>query len=851
MVFMLRILNTITRPLKLSVYSALLTLSAIYAHEPPNSVSSIPATPSQSQPTLPPIFIPGATPLKTINKIIITGNHSVSHDTIRAQIPFNEGDILKAYKIPALIKSLYALKSTDDTKIGGYFNAVDVKAEDVGPDEINLHIIVEEKKQIESITFVGNNHLKQSDIDNKLHLSQIKALDTQELSIIADNIAKLYAEKDYHDAIVTPTYKPVDEFHIAITFNVEEGSPTYVKRILFEGNTTFTSKKLRSFLITKEDWILGFLQKAGSYHPEALQYDRRMIEDFYQSNGFLTARVTETRVVVDPACNGFVITFVIDEGELYTVDKVAAEGNYLMSEEEILMRIPIRSGQLYSKEQVRFALEGLRVLWGEYGFIDADVNPSIQADKDTKTVSIKFLTDLGSKKTVNRISIIGNNKTRDSVIRRQISFNEGELLTVRKMDDAKAQVERLGYFEDRNGVNWKINRIDDEQVDLDLVVQERKTGSVTGSLSFGGDDTESDITSENDSVISPVHSLKVALAISNINFMGTGISYILNGNISRQDNAVNFSIFNPWLFDRPLSAGINFGHQKRVYDENRGVTPRPVEHFTGASGKIGFVSPRLGYSQIILQGGFERIRFNQITADIPRNATPQQAALIQVRVHRQFESGDVGWISASIEQDRRNRPIFPSSGYNIVINTKLAPPIGKLGNFAFIKFEADGTWYTPLINEYDLVFSFHTHIGFVHPLPGRNVPFRELFHIGGPANVRGFLFGQISPSINGDSLGATKAFWVNAELQFPIMKDNTVRGVFFYDGGTGWDALDTNPLLNPFIRNNKFSYRHAIGFGVRLTSPTPLQIDWGFKLDRKRRLGETASEVHFNMSHDF
>jgi outer membrane protein insertion porin family len=799
---------------------------------------------------LPSIFLPGVNEQKKVRAIHITGNHLVSNETIRAQIPFREGDFLKPSKLPELIRSLYQLRGTSENTIGGYFSAIDVKGEDVGENEIIVHIIVEEKKHIESITFVGNDHLKEADIEKKLGLSQIKALDPEELTIVADNIKKLYAEKDYHDTRITPTHRQIDDFHIAVTFNIEEGSPTHIKRVLFEGNNTFTGKKLRSLIHTREDWLLGFLNKAGSYHPEAIEVDRHVIEHFYQSNGFLTARVTSAEVTFDPAVRGFVAKFIIDEGELYTIDSVSAQGTILMSEEEILMRLPIRPGQLYSKEQVRQTMEGLRVLWGEFGYIDADVMPQIQADKDTKTVSIKFVSDLGNKKSVNRVSISGNKKTRDAVIRRNISFNEGELLTVKKMDDAKEQVERLGYFEERDGANWKINRVDDENVDLELIVKERKTGNFTANISFGGDDTESDITSENDSIISPVHSLKVAGAVSDINFLGTGISYMVGGNISRQDNAINVSVFNPWLFDRPIGGGLSFGRQKRVYDETRGVTPRPVEHFIGGSGKLAFISPRLGYSQIIVQGGFEHITFNQITANIPNGVPPHQAELIRARVRRQFESGDVGWISASIEQDRRNRPIFPSNGYNWVINTKIAPPIGGQGNFSFVKIEADGTWYTPLINEFDLVFSFHTHIGFIHAMPGRNIPFRELFHIGGPANVRGFLFGQIGPTLNGDSLGATKAFWVNAELQFPIMKDNTVRGVVFYDGGSGWDAPDSGPLRN-LILNNKFSYRHAIGFGVRLTSPTPMQIDWGFKLDRRRRLGETPSEVHFNMSHDF
>ena len=416
---MARILSSITHRTTLSIIcsaSLVFSLSKADESQTNSSYDSIAASNNSEQTIpLPDIYTPQAKP-KRINAIIITGNYIVSNETIRAQVPFKEGDLLKSYKLPELIKSLYSLKSGDETKIGGYFTAIDIKGEDIDADTINIHIIVQEKKHIESINFVGNNHLKESDIENKLHLSEIKALDPQELTIIADNIKKLYAEKDYHDAQITSDYKDVDQFHIAVTFTIDEGSATYIKRVLFEGNKTFTSKRLRSFLVTKEDWLLGFLQKAGSYHPEALQYDRRMLEDFYQSNGFLTARVTDVNIEVNPKINGFVITFVIDEGELYTIDKVSAQGNNIISEEEILMRIPIQAGQLYSKEQVRFALEGIRIMWGEFGYIDADVTPSIQADREKKTVSIKFLSDLGTKKSVNRIFITGNNKTRDSII---------------------------------------------------------------------------------------------------------------------------------------------------------------------------------------------------------------------------------------------------------------------------------------------------------------------------------------------------------------------------------------------------------------------------------------------------
>jgi outer membrane protein insertion porin family len=175
--------------------------------------------------------------------------------------------------------------------------------------------------------------------------------------------------------------------------------------------------------------------------------------------------------------------------------------------------------------------------------------------------------------------------------------------------------------------------------------------------------------------------------------------------------------------------------------------------------------------------------------------------------------------------------------------------------FGYAKFDFDASWYTPLIGERDLVLCVHGHMGFAIPFKNRSVPFRELYNIGGPSSVRGFLFGDIgpvyySPALNQrDMLGAQHAFWFNTEMVFPITSDLSVKGAVFYDGGAGWGTPDSH-LINPsHLKNNSFSFRQSVGFGVRILKPTPVKIDWGFKLDRKR--GESPSEVHFSMYQDF
>ena len=769
---------------------------------------------------------------RIINNIIITGNSLVSHEAILAKIPFHKGDIFKPHKSDQLIRAVYGL---------GYFENIKVMGEDISPTDMNLHIVVDEKDKIEKIVYVGNDHLTADEIEKKIKISQIKTIEAQELAGIIEQIKKLYIEKNYHNTVITSKLEKIDEHRVIVHITINEGSKSLVKRVFFEGNNHLPSKQIRKLLFTREDWLFGFFDKAGSYQPDAIDYDKHVIENFYQSNGFLAARVTD--VIVKP-CNDIIeelqVTFVINEGDLYTISKVSAPGNDVMTEEQILARVPIKPGQYYSKDLVRQTMESLRIVWGEFGYIYADVQPSINPDQDSKTVEIEFNNDLGNKITVNRIRLVGNKKTRDKVIRREINFNEGELLTTFKMDSSKSRIERLGYFDQRNGVNWKIIKIDENNADLDLVLKEIKTGKMFAQMGFGGED-----------IMSPSKSFNVGGGIQDTNFLGTGIICNITGTFARDDRSITASILNPWLFDRPIRGGIDASHRQSTYDEFKNVVAAPIEGISFISGNLGFTPRRLNYANVVFDTGFEQIKYKngRPVADLPLIYKPFQPNF-QMNLNRIFQPGNLVWVGAALGQDTRNHPIHPSRGYVWSVVSKFGLPHHK-GDFAFFKFDADARWYTPLINEYDLILYLHGHIGLISSFDGHQIPYRELYHIGGPATVRGFTFGQIGPSMLQDSIGGKKAFWLNAELQFPITKDMAMRGVLFYDGGAGWDAPDAQDIDRALLRNNNFNYRHAIGFGIRLTYPTAARIDWGFKLDRNKRRGEPASEVHFTMAHDF
>lgn len=769
---------------------------------------------------------------KVIRKIIFEGN-TISDNALRAKIPFREGDIFDPVKTKKLIENLYKM---------GFFNNIKVEIEDISPTEIDLFILLSEKKRVEQIIYNGNKRFSASDMEKKIKLADIPALDKSDLEHYAQQIKNLYAEKNYHGVKIETKLEPTERNTVKAIFTITEGAPSVVKRVNFIGNKAFTGKKLRSLLFTREDWLGSFFDKAGSYQPDALEYDKMMIENFYQSNGYLAAKVRNIDVKHDPTDASKVdVTYEIDEGDIYTIKSVSAPGNDLLNEQQLLAFIKIRPGQLYSKELIRKTMEELRAIWGQYGYIYADIDPSVVPNFDDKTVDITFNSELGNKVFLNRLNIIGNKKTRDYVIRRMVNLNEGDLLTVQGMEESKSAIESLGFFDPRTGVNWKINKIDETTADLDLMVQEIKTGKLYGQIGFGGADRDPK---------SPASSLKVSAGVGDRNFIGTGISYNLAVNYSREDQGVLFSLGNSWLFDRPITGAFEAYHRKTTYEEFKNLEHVPVEIITGGSTIFGY-SP-FGYltTRVLFNGGIERIRYTNDIRVVSGGKTSEERLALQDRLRRQFQPGTFTWVGGSVGQDLRNHPVHPNRGYQWSVNNKTGLPVAH-SNFGFVKFEGDITWFTPLINEYDLLYIFHAHAGFVKAAPGKVIPYRELFHLGGPATVRGYNFGQIGPSLFGDSLGGTKAFWVNNELVFNITKDFSTRAVLFYDGGASWDTPEVNGQLANSLKNNNFRYRHAIGFGIRLTNPAPIKIDWGFKLDRNKKRGESPYEVHFTMAQDF
>ncbi len=769
-----------------------------------------------------------------IRSIQIFGNHYLRAEVIKNKLPYKVGDQFDPLKSSDALYLLYGM---------GYFHNIQLETQDVGTDAVDLFVLLEENQLLEKIQFKHNHALSDKKLREKLNLGTIETMSAERLMYIAQAIEKLYADEGYLYTKVTPSLvtNPENPQKVLAVFDINEGPYSHIVRINFVGNHSVPDRKIREFLMTRERWILSFMDGSGKYNEEQLSFDKHRIEMLYRDLGYLNTKVTDARVLFSDNKEKISITFTIQEGDLYIVQSISAPGDDIYLEEDLLPYIIIESGKPFSQTKLLKSLENLKDLWGKKGFINADVYPEIKPNEEDKTLDIVFRCERGNPTYVNRINITGNEFTRDKVIRRRIDIEEGDLITSTKLRDAQNAIEHLSFFE-RGGVNWKLHRITDTLSDLEMNVHETKTGTLQANLSYGIDKN------------SPKRAIRLGVQFGQRNLFGLGWSVGLNANVqlARQGTQTfEGSFLNPNIFDRNLAFGVSGFHKKVDYVGFVNVNRAPSVRESGASAQLGFSLPKISPNlDITFNGGWEFMGTNEQSQN-------GQAGIIacgpgkhglQVFLDRAFAQGGYQWFGLDILYDTRNHMVYPNHGSKLNISNLLVLPWFNK-HYAFFKAELDASYYTPLIGEDALVLALHAHAGFMVNLANNKyIPYKELFLIGGQDTVRGFEFGSVGPAWrNCDPLGGRKAIYVNAELIFPIAPDFSMKGHVFYDGGAGWDTPKKG-VIPDLITRNKFNWRHSVGFGLNILRPTPAKLDWGYKLDRDKAAGEPEHEFHISMN---
>ena len=702
-------------------------------------------------------------------EVRVLGNKRIETEAIKRHIKTVPDDIFVARLLSEDLKSIYSM---------GYFEDIRIEAE-TSPRGKIITFKVKEKPTIRFIRIKGNYVFDDEELRNSMDISTGAILNIYQVQNSLKRIETLYKEKNYHNVRVSYTVEKLKNNQADLLFTVEEGDKVRIREIRFMGNRTYSDKTLKKLMSTDEKGFFSWITSSGELKREKLDQDVASIEAFYHNNGFINAKVGEPVVTIDD--EWIYITIKIDEGVQYGVGNVSLTGDLIADEKELYEKLKITKEDYYNREVVRKDVLGLTDLYSDNGYAYAEIRPKIQTDEENRKVDITYDIDKGPLVYFERIIIAGNTKTRDKVIRRELGVEEQGLFSGSEIKKGIRKLHRLDYFEDVKVDTFKGSAEDQMVLRLDV------TEKPTGAFSFGGG-------------YSSLENVFFMGSVTQRNLFGRGQTLSLKAELGSRTTRYSLSFVEPWLFDIPLSLGIDTYKWLRDYDEydrdsiGMGVNlGYPVYEYTRA-----YVSYEFDISDVTNISDTASVSIKDMEGE---NTTSK--------------------IGLALQYDSRDRLFNPNEGAKHRLAAYYA---GLGGDVGFTKYTAESGVYFPLV--WKLVGFTHGSIGYVQEVSGKKLPDYEKFYLGGINTLRGFNWRDVSVTDdNGDVVGGQKMLQFNFEIIFPIFEKAGLRGVVFYDTGNVY-RIDENFDIG--------NMRKSAGFGFRWYSPIgPIRIENGYILDPK------------------
>jgi outer membrane protein insertion porin family len=351
-----------------------------------------------------------------IKSIEIKGLRRIDENAVKAKITQRPGEPISQEKTNEDIKNIFKM---------GYFE--DVRAEiELFEGGIKLIYVVKEKPTIVKIDFQGNREFSDAKLKEKIAITPGAMADAVLIQDNANKLRAFYEEEGYWLSRIVPVIKTISPAEVSLTYLINEGPKVKIKKIIIEGNKAISTNKIKKTMETKEWWLFSFITSSGYYKKDRMDTDTDKIKDLYFNNGYIKVAVGEPKIQLTDNKKGMVITILISEGDQYRVSSVEFSGNKIFGDDEIRKKITITPGEPFSKETLRKDILSISELYSENGYALITITPDLIPDESKKLVKVVLKIDEGAKYKIGRIEISGNTKTRDKVIRREISFDEGD-----------------------------------------------------------------------------------------------------------------------------------------------------------------------------------------------------------------------------------------------------------------------------------------------------------------------------------------------------------------------------------------------------------------------------------------
>lgn len=745
-------------------------------------------SPSAAQDTQP-APLPSGDIVEAIN---VEGNQRIERETVLSYMLIKVGDPFSSSRMDRSLKSLFATGLFADVTLRRQVNTLVVR--------------VVENPVINRIAFEGNFKLSDEDLAAEVQLRPRVVYTRTKVQNDVKRILELYRRNGRFGATVEAKAITLSQNRVDLVFEITEGETTGIDRIAFIGNRHFSDGELREVIVTSESTWWNFLTSSDTYDPDRLTFDRELLRRFYLNEGYADFRIISAVAELTPDKTGFFVTFSVDEGERYRFGTVAIESNIKgLSSDQLRERLTFEEGDWYDAEEIDKSITELTDEVGVLGFAFVEIRPDVQRDADTLTISVTLIINEGPRVFVERIDIVGNTRTLDHVIRREIQLVEGDPFNTQKLQRSRQRLQNLNFF-----TTVEVRNLPGSQPDttrIEVAVEEQPTGELSLGAGFSTDD-------------GPL----ATVGVSERNFLGRGQSMRASFAISGRTQQIDLSFTEPYFLGYHMSAGIDLFRISQEIED----TGNFDQESTGGALRLGYEIAEYWRQNIALT-----VREDNIT-----NVDPGASQVIQLQAGRTLTS----MIGQDIIYDTRDNIRNPTKGHFVSVGTDYA---GLVAGANFARLRASTGWIFPIDEEWRLTLS--GEIGTVVGID-EGVRIQHRFFKGGN-DLRGFAVAGIGPrdSATDEALGGNHFYTGTVEMSFPLGLPESlgVEGKVFTDFGSLW-GIDTNIATVQDVA----SLRASAGVGLQITTPFgPVRIDLAQAI-LKESFDKTQT-IHFSFGTTF
>jgi outer membrane protein insertion porin family len=751
-----------------------------------------PTAPAAAAPTT---AAPAAAQGGVVDRIIVRGAERIEESTILSYLPIAPGDHVDSARIDDALKTLF---KTD--------LFADVQIQLQGTD---LIVRVSENPIINQVVFEGNHELKEEKLRDEVQVRPRGVFTRSRAQADVQRIVELYRRSGRVGATVTPEIVELPQKRVDLIFVINEGPKSGILNINIIGNKQFSDSALRDVIVTKESKWYKFFSSSDNYDPDRIDYDREQLRKFYRNRGYYDFHVLSAVAELSPDKNGFALSYTIDEGGRYKFGKLTVETDLKRLNAATLQRtLPLHEGQIYQDDLIDKATDALTFAAGAAGFAFVDVRPRYTANPQTHTVDVNFQIVEGPRVYVERIDIVGNNRTIDPVIRRELLISEGDAYNRVLVDRSKIKVKALGFFKDVD-IEQLPGSAPDKTV-LRVKVTEQPTGELSFSLGY-----------------SSVEQLIADIGISERNFRGRGQQLTLKVSAGYLEQGITFGFTEPRFMGRNLAAGFNLYSSRYNFSQYASYQSAS----TGASLTLGF--PLTDYSRLLLTYSLHSDNISVDSSLCVPGFETVSAVLCEERGSTLTSS-----VGFAYRIDERDDPVKPTRGFYFDFDQTFA---GFGGNVDFAKTEIDGAIYHSFSPNYILMLKAET--GDIEPWNKDYVRINDRFFRGGDT-FRGFQLAGLGARdvVYGDALGGDFYAEGTAELTVPnyLPEQYGINTAIFTQVGT-LGSLDKQAKIDPTTGlldtniDDALALRASAGVSVFWKSPMgPLRFDLSDVLAKAR-----------------